>query len=377
MQNPSLVVFNTALNVITQGLEVTRSRDRVTIDSCDHVMRDGCMHYGQLGIRSTTNTSDIRLKYNYTYEVKVQQESESAVVLVLVLESLANGIPTSGGSSFRLDRFRGLYCPFTDHYDGRYTARCTFVQRTGCGPMLITRQANDFSSYRTRDNNRAEVVVYNETVCVELATPPSAFDLYRRPIMATWTDADKRTTRLTHNYGVPVTTLNSSTMCRRLFERYDNVVMVGASHMRYSFDYLLAECNAHFDFSNIRLKHGDFRRGKLSFNVALVVEQFNGTLEKCVRKYGSANGTLYVLQFGAHDLADKELARVLYVSVDEFVTGVLALVRCGCDVVVRSTPPFPDRNFYHKKKGCRNNYAISAFNYRVWKRVVELQVGRL
>ena len=195
--------------------------------------------------------------------------------------------------------------------------------------------------------------------------------------MATWSEGNASTTILTHNYGHRITLLDHSDICRRLVTAFDRISMLGASHIRYNYDYILSYCYASKTLDMLKRKHASYTVGNINFKCIWQASEFKQCLDEELRDFNITDKSLMITQFGAHDLAFYSLQNIMGQRMMWFFDAVIRMCKTGARVVVVSTPPFPDHDHEMKRRyGIRNNQAIPAFNYLLWEKVKYLQVGQ-
>ena len=197
----------------------------------------------------------------------------------------------------------------------------------------------------------------------------------RRNSPATWSPQTFDITRLTHHYGRVVSLLVRQKICEHILKEYDHVTMMGSSHMRYSFDYILMHCFPNNDKKWIGRKHGDLTVGNVEYKYMDLAAKLASPQKGSVSVSNLTTKSLFILQFGAHDLSDNAIQLTMNESMATAIRYVDALCRTGAKVLITSTPPFPDRFHGMASRHFRNNFAISAFNYLVWMNIVKMQVS--
>ena len=317
---------------------------------------------------TSTNRSE-----HFSYDVDVDTDI-SGMVIIRLMEYYIKGNLTKGGSSFLVSRVPGARCWLTDNEDGTYTGACPPSRYVGCLPLIVRRQSVWFALYRFK-MNPFDFVLVNRTVCMTKPASREDYEFYQLTEPATWTNDNYNLTRITHHYGRPVTLLDKAEICKRLALRYDHVSTIGASHTRYNFDYLVTHCFSYTELKMLLRKHLSFAIGNVDFKLSMFASEFEQKSVEEFAKFNITSDSLFLLQFGAHDLNRFSLHKAMAEHTQLFVQAVEHLCRAGVKVVVLATPPFPDHNHDLGKRYMRNNYALAAFNFLLSSRISALKVG--
>ena len=133
-------------------------------------------------------------------------------------------------------------CSYMDYFNGTYTIWCS-APPTTCAVLTIQRQCVDFLFYVKYDKPvlPLDQSVLRRSVCPWNTTTGCATHGHANS-PATWV---RNGTSWTVWYvrGEPVATLlDASAICECLRRKFDRLVMVGASHMRYKADYVTTWC---------------------------------------------------------------------------------------------------------------------------------------
>ena len=318
-------------------------------------------------VNSTLNNT------HFTYDARVKGMPDGAVQFKLIEHYLGN--LTYGGSSFLAVQEPHNVCRVTDHFNGHYTGICDPLPFAACSQLTVVLQSLRYMLY-TKAVNPLQKVVFQKEVCRSNA---SASDLlkYRRNRVITWSAENIDRTYITHHYGIPVGhVMNHSTICRKLLEKYDHVTMIGASHTRYQFDYVLEYCysyeGAPVDF--IR-KHSSLKLDDIDYKAAHFSADFPRIIRQQLTEFNYTATSLIILQVGSHD-ANSSPLELFVPKIQQFAEAIRML--CEAEVgtiVVIGAPPFPDHERNLKARNWRNNYSIAALNYMVATEVMKLMVG--
>ena len=309
---------------------------------------------------------------HFSYDVDVDTDI-SGMVIIRLREYGRKGNLTRGGSSFLVSRVPGARCWLTDNANGTYTGACPPSKYVGCLPLIVRRQSVWFALYRVK-MNPLDLVLVNRTVCLTKPASREDYEFYQLTEPATWTVDHYNLTRITHHYGLSVTLLDKAEICKRLALRYDHVSTMGASHTRYNFDYLLTNCFRHTELNSLKRKHVSFAIGNIDFKLSMFASDFKQNAVEEFADFNITSSSLFLLQFGAHDLNSFPYNKPMGGHMQLFMQSVERLCRAGVKVVVLATPPFPDHNHDMSKRHMRNNYALAAFNFLLSSRISALKV---
>ena len=234
--------------------------------------------------------------------------------MTIILDEFENNTLTMGGSTFHVNRIKGLHCPVDDYFNGTYMAECAAFPGTGCLQLVVYRLCAKFGLYCSI-LDPIFTIVHEQTVCIVNNASSTDIASYRRNSPATWTAQTFNITRLTHHYGRRVTLLVPEKICAHLMNDFDNVTMMGSSHMRYSFDYILTHCFSYTDNEWIERKHGSYKVGNIGFKYVSKAAKLAWPHNESVSVSQITNKSLFILQFGAHDLSDNPFQQTMSESI--------------------------------------------------------------
>ena len=360
----SINLFPNVLKVLPKYRPILLTKDDVSI-------HPGHTQYHQY-LKSVDMGEIVKGIPVYSYKVNVTVEIKGGVTIIL--EEFENNNLTTGGSSFQINRLEGLHCPVEDFFNGTYRAECPAFPGTGCLQLVVYRLCAKFGFYRS-NLDPTFTIVHEQTVCIVNNASSTDIASYRRNSPATWTAQTFDITRLTHHYGRRVSLLVPEKICAHLLNDFDNVTMMGSSHMRYSFDYILTYCFKYTDKKWLGRKHGDYKAGNIEHKPMNKAATLAWPYKESVSISQVTKKSLFMLQFGAHDLSDNPFQQTMNESIPIALRYVDALCRTGAKVLITSTAPFPDRYQNYTSRNFRNNFAISAHTYLVWKHIAQMQVS--
>ena len=143
--------------------------------------------------------------------------------------------------------------------------------------------------------------------------------------------------------------------------------LVGSSHMRFKFDYIITAC---YEMpSNVPVQHSRLVVENVSFVSVTRMSEFVVLWRMTLEKESLSEGDMVILQTGARDMALACLHDTMGLYTGKLVKALCDIrqksLRCGFKLLVLTTPPFPEANIELKAKGNRNNYALAAFNRKL------------
>ena len=162
---------------------------------------------------------------------------------------------------------------------------------------------------------------------------------------------------------ISIPSANESCAC---LKRFDDVYIIGESHVAIFGDYLLHHC----DGKNITgieagLKHGDLEHKKVHFKGWKYFDELHrGVKGNLVDWLQNKSSIAIWIQIGSWDFSFKgsketvEKEIELYQKALKFMKSMAEVSRTSLDLRIMATPPMP-RGWYW------NNHAISALNYKM------------
>ena len=299
----------------------------------------------------------------YTYNITVLEATRQCSDVRVRLDEYYDGKRTVGGSGFLAltdSPTEREVCSYTDYFNGTYTIWCP-APPTTCAELTIRHQYVDFVAYY-RSAAPQEQVVLRRSVC-PFSNTAGCTTRGHANSPATWLRGG---TSWTVGYvrGEPVSTLlDASEICECIRTRFDRILLVGASHMRYKFDYLMPQ--SHSDLTKIERKHKALSIGRIHFNNKMFGDSFSPVFEKVQHKINLKRKSLVFFQTGAHDITGRGFSKAMGHLIDAYVTAVVDAKqradKVGFKFVVLSTPPYPDHDRVGLR-GLRNNYALAALS---------------
>jgi hypothetical protein len=318
--------------------------------------------------------------YNYSVEVDYVPKWSNEI-LILNIQEWFNGTVTNGGSNFQIT-LQGPneldMCYYDDHLNGNYTVECPLFR--GCNHVTVKLDYVNFNAYRDVNNLPPFVnIIYKTVVCVKQyeilddnKTSCRKRELFKDDVMnMIW----RNTTGKWRLYRLGCETEaglgDVSCMC----DSTHPVTAIGASHMRYYYDWIMKECD--MLEPGLNRKHGSLRKNHFSY----IQNRFVKTMfEQLVMNTQSGNAKdsshVMMFQFGAHDLCFYGQLNFV-VDVYKFIGNISKLFQHRSQGKTRNvffaTVPYPDKTTNPQYRGYRNSYIALAANYLMKTKLREIE----
>jgi len=334
---------------------------------------------GHTQLRQYRRWIELRSKENYTkikrnltqhiYKIHVIEPSIRCDDISVRLYELYNSTVTAGGSCFRVmsESFSQRdMCSYVDYFNGTYDVWCP-APPPGCAVVTIQLQYVDFEAY-------SEIIVpFNRTLLRREICPWNSSQRYQTPrhpnSPVTWV-RDGANWTVTALQPVQRSTLHQEkAMCDCIEKTFDKFVMIGASHMRYKFDYLVTTCLGESALKHYDIKHGSASiRKRLHFISALRSDDFKPLWNVFLDGLHLTNRSVILFQTGCHDLGKPghghRLVLTMGLRLDVYVNTLVDMKRradtLGFKMVVMTSPPYPDDG--HLSRASRNNHNLAALS---------------
>ena len=301
----------------------------------------------------------------YTYDIRVVEATRKCSDVRVRLDEFYDGNRTVGGSCFLAlteSPTERQVCSYTDYFNGTYTIWCP-APPTTCAVLTIQRQCVDFLVYEQPVHPLDELVLRRSVCPWSTITGCATHGHANSP--ATWL---RNGTSWTVGYvrGEPVATLlDADAICECLRRKIDRFVMIGASHMRYKFDYLTTECLGKRSMDKVGRKHSTFRKNNIHFYLTTYSKHFTSLWENNLKKLHLTNNSVVLFQTGAHAVAHRGIANAIGAELDVYLKALVNIKsradKAGFKMVVITSPPFPDHDRSYLRRR-RNNYALAALS---------------
>ena len=324
-------------------------------------------------------------KYVYT-TIRLLQLTTPTTVVLRVRET-RDGVRTRGGGCLYGEVDSGLWrgvCSFRDSFDGDYVIWCR-RPAAGCTDVMVQVQCVDFGAYSSV-HGALHRTIWRKTICSDKSRTLSEWSTRSARLLATLEreatvkNAVRWRRQTLHDAWSPSELLELHTdslkeqLCRCV-KRFDQVLLVGASHMRFKFDFIADLCLS----AQLGLYHASCHIDNVGYERISLINDLE-SIRDAVLRYNNASLTrdsLVIIQSGAHDLVFRGLPSTMQTTVDRFVDILRELKemsdRVGFRLILQMTPPSPDVVLYPTKGG-RNNFAIAAFVQLLTLRLKKLNI---
>ena len=301
----------------------------------------------------------------YTYNITVVQTTHLCSDVRVRLDEYYDGKQTVGGSCFLAltdSPTERELCSYTDYFNGTYAIWCP-PPPTTCAVLTIHRQCVDFMAYY-RPVQPLQQSVLRLSVCPwNNATGCVTRGHVNSP--ATWLRSGDSWS-VGYVRGEPVAKLlDAKAICDCVSKKFDRFVMVGSSHMRYKFGYLMTYCHGERSTNKIERKHTTHETNNMYYHQALYSQDFVPLWENASRKKGLTRNSIVLFQTGAHDITFRGLDNTTGPNTDVYVKALVDIKsradKVGFKMVVITSPPFPDLHRIRPGSN-RNNYALAALS---------------
>ena len=308
----------------------------------------------------------------YAYRVKLLGDRPTTEGLFVRIEERYHNRYTKGGSTFVItsDSYGLLLCPYRDMFNGTYIAWCPPIVLGQRRAITVVLQFVDFSAFIiARVQSMKYVIWYHDIRLDRRPKTPEPLNMpeitavlknymNKKDVVEWYEENESWVVQLSS--GQRIIAPETDKMCRCV-KRMKRVVLIGASHIRYVFDYVAEQCyhrqtpgfssSSHAAIENLVYLHSSFNT---EFDTLTRKEIFGIKLRK---------DDLIFTQWGIHSLVRRGLKSMLDTEIKEHVKTLVAL-RKGAGVpaynfVVVIQPPFP----YHKRgfgyNGNRNSACVA------------------
>ena len=293
---------------------------------------------------------------------------------MIVIKELNGKTPTGGGSSFliRTDSTTSTQiCPYIDSFNGTYLVNCP-LPRCTCRNITVLLQYTNFTAY-TGSHTPIWKLLWQQRVCDNITNSSNLIPTQRQRHLSSM--ENKSVATWYHNEGRLVATLldgeefqdvSISDLCDCV-KKYRKLFLVGSSHMRFKFDYIITAC---YEMpSNVPVQHNRLVVENVSFISVTRMSEFVVLWRMTLEKESLGERDMVIVQTGAHDMALACLHDTMGVYAGKLMKDLSDLrqksLTCGFNLLVLTTPPFPEANIELKAKGNRNNFALAAFNRKL------------
>ena len=205
----------------------------------------------------------------FDYCVSVISVDANTGILLHVRETRKNK-PTGGGSSLLAlsDSVRRRLCFYDDYFNGTYIIWCPPPSPGQCSNVSVEMKFLNFSAYTIGYFPLKNGLIWEKKICCNETSRKQTYHGFELPrtLIPPWSKTDPHapnTCRIDwirgangtvlNDNGVEIPLLEDDEFCLRI-RRFRRIILIGASHIRYKFNYIALKCMHSFgpDFR----KHG-------------------------------------------------------------------------------------------------------------------------
>ena len=305
----------------------------------------------------------------YTYTVTLVDDRPASDGIFIEVKERFKNKPTSGGSSLTVysEHLSRELCKYRDMFNGTYIVWCPPMALGGRRDITMKLQFVNFNAFA-----KARVTLnrhlWHHQIKLKTETP---LEPINRPDLTTALGErmDKKKSVIWYQRkerwfvknadGEHFFSLGTERMCACV-RKMNRLIMVGASHMRHKFHYIVETCyNPGGKFPS--LKHYK----NMIYITMHYMEDSLETLMSVVEAQTTGSDTdMIFVQAGSWNLAFHGLKGMMDGSIRTYVDSLLAVrAKMGIprrNFVVVTEPPFPMHESVTHASGNRNNYCIAA-----------------
>ena len=324
---------------------------------------------------------------NFAFTVTLLVRMMTPTTIVLRVRETRDGVRTRGGGCLYGEVDSGLWrgvCSFRDSFDGDYVIWCR-RPAAGCTDVMVQVQCVDFGAYSSV-HGALNRTIWRKTICADKSRTLSELSTSSARLLATLEreatvkNAVRWRRQTLHDAWSPSELLALHTdslkeqLCRCV-KRFDQIVLMGSSHMRYKFDFFWELCLS--GTNQMPRKHSSSSVGNIMYKNRPVVHSFESMRHVEITNVSLTRDSLMILQTGTHDIVFSGLPYTMETAVDRFIDILRELKemsdRIGFKLILQTMPPSPDVNM-HRTKGGRNNFAVAAFVQLLTFRLEKLNI---
>ena len=323
------------------------------------------------------NVTEKPIYKEFNYNISLIRVDAEAGILLHVREA-RHGTPTGGGSSFLAlsDAARRQLCVYEDFFSGNYAIWCPPPARDQCSLVTVKVKYANFSAYTIGYFPIKDGPLWQSRVCWNETARRWALPRVGLPRTLTppWKKTDSGAPHTCHvdwfrdagnwsvlsDNGVKIPLLSDEAFCQRV-RRFRRIVMIGASHMRYKFNYVAWKCNN--AFGSKKRKHGSAQVNGTNFISKVLMADIADLWTKHLKPMNLSKHDAVLIQHGAHDMYSFGTSLTLSTSLQKYFDHLKALQRHSerlrFRLVVLTSPPFGDKVSRNTKDN-RNNFSLAA-----------------
>ena len=313
----------------------------------------------------------------YTFNVTMVDGMPTTEGIFIMIDEYCDGRPTNGGSGFRTvsSHVSADLCPYRDVFNGTYLVWCPPMVFGERRDITVTLEYVNFAAYISGRPTSLNRLVWHTLVRLDmwnLHKLPKPQSLTQPAIAATlvnytdfaslvsWYKENERwAVRLAsgkHFFSVDI-----RDMCECV-RRMGRLVMVGASHMRYKYSYVVQQC---YNQTGVGLDAKDDAFANIHYQRIHFVRDFRAFLDTDVGRESFGPTDVLLVQTGAFDIARNGLRSLIKKSIDRYIetlTDIRNKTRIlASNFVVVTQPPFPFHQTGIQEDGDRNCFCIAAY----------------
>ena len=306
---------------------------------------------------------------------QVIQLSHGHIMIHERLERRAQ-INNKGGSSFHVVQYCGpkfsiiAMCPVVDHLNGSYSIKCPGY-KLECISISIDLQFERFDAFRDVTEKRvrkSSLLLWRNVVC-----PKKYFANTTIPI--SWILNYKGECQTLNLDGETVHLPSTSETCQCI-ERFDDIYIIGVSHIRFVADYLMIKCCG-FNMASIPKGHRDLSYKNVHYLFWMYMKDLQAKIRAVLPQWLNrpSNSSIAIwIQYGDWDIANTGLGFTYGKHLDmyrkglEYILTVASKSTINVDLRILGFACVPDARLW-------NNYALGASNARLRHILNELKVS--
>ena len=297
-----------------------------------------------------------------------------------------NGCNFEAKQTFTLVTPRFSLCSSVDHFNGSYSIQCRYPG-VACSTLDVVLLYCFFEAFTVQPrfypwmhHLLTKHICYNITEATQATEGPPHSP--KRPLAVSWSIYNKsndyvRSKMETCNElfldNSPVFSMSDKEMCACVERQYDNVYLVGTSHIGHFGDYLMMHCaGANMTYVPNAVKHGNYNAGKIHWRDGYYFEMLYPLFKKQLPVWSTPGSRIAIwICTGSWDYSFRGLQYSIETGLNNHMRKALNFLvdhqrkcsNCSLDIRLLTTPPQPKRHHL-------NSIYIQAFNSQLWNLVV-------
>ena len=309
----------------------------------------------------------------FNYYVSVISVDADAGIMLHVRETRKKN-PTGGGSSLLAlsDAARRCLCFYDDYFNGTYVIWCPPPSPGQCSRVSVRMKFVNFSAYTIGYFPLMNGLIWKRKICWNETSRKQTylgFDL-PRTLIPPWSKTNPEaphTCRIDwirgangsviNDNGAEIPLLGDDEFCLRI-RRFHRIILIGASHIRYKFNYIALKCN--HAIGPKKQKHGSAKVSGIIFLSIIHMIGMSDIWKKHLEQLNLTKHDAVIIQHGAHDIVDYPVRTVLSINLPKYLEYIKSIkrhsVRLGFRLMAVTSPPFPD---YYKRSTTENRNSFT------------------